>query len=201
MTIYTKAGGVLIAAFLFAAGPGAPSDAIAQTATNLNCKGCVGAKDLGKKSVRTKTVKPKAIRSKHVAKEQITQDHLHSTAKPAGLDFANATAATELTTSEVVASTIVSAPGPGAIMAIGSTVTLLSAGETIVCGVSTGDTLEAIVNVGSSTTGQNLPLTTSRVVPVAAAGDVTVNLICLPGVGTPTVGPRSLTALFVPGSY
>jgi hypothetical protein len=201
MTIYTKAGGILVAALLFGAGPGAPSDAMAQTATNLVCKGCVGAKDIGKKSVRTKTIKPKAIRSKHVAKEQITQGHLDSTAKPAGLDFAEATAAKLLTTSEVVASTIVSAPGPGSILAIGSAVTLVAAGESIVCGVSTGETVDTIFNAGSATSEQNLPLTTSRVLPVDAAGDVTVNLVCLPGLGTPTVGSVSLTALFVPGSY
>jgi len=50
------------------------TDLSAQTAKNLKCNGCVGKKDLGKKSVTKKAIANKAVTKKAIANQAITSN-------------------------------------------------------------------------------------------------------------------------------
>jgi hypothetical protein len=66
--------GIALAAMLI--GSSVPDLAVAQTAKNVKCRGCVGARDLGKKSVKAKHLKDRAVRNKHIADEAITAEKI-----------------------------------------------------------------------------------------------------------------------------
>ena len=86
-----------------------PSASVAQTATNLKCKGCVGKKDLGKKAVRKKHIKKNAIRGKHIRSNAIGGAKLGADAKPAaasGVSSSSSVALTSNTPATILADTI-----------------------------------------------------------------------------------------------
>lgn len=188
----TKRTGFIVAAVLLTTGQIALAEAVAQPATNLTCKGCVGKKDIGKG----------AVRSKHVRKGAIKPKGLHETAKPGGGDSFETSNGPILTGGDdIVATVTVSAPGAGAIHATGSAYIDFNGNSAdVFCEVTTAAVLGSnyVLQKGL----QFASLSTTRAFPVTAGGDVTINFVCRRSAGGfVEIHNPSLTALFVPGSY
>jgi hypothetical protein len=191
----------------------------AQTATDLKCKGCVGKKDIGKKAVRTRNLKKNAVKAKSladgavtsekitdsavtaakIADGAVTPDHLGDGAKPAGVASAVEPGPIELTGSlETAFSIDVEAPGPGSIFATADFYAETAA-AIWGCNLVSGD--EAGLNLIYGKGPGPVPTSLTRTIPVAAAGTVTLNLICTEAGGDVDISNVNLNVLFVPGSY
>lgn len=168
------AGALLIVAY---AGIG---PAIAQTATNLKCNGCVNSKDL------------------------------HTSAKPAGADFADGADVVTLddATSVKIRSVKIKAPGPGIVIvnATGQFSGPDGATVGIECGITTGTAAEPghkifIANKPEAGKATSLPVALTRGYKVDA-GKTAYKLYCLRVSGiTMSIVNSSLTAFFVPNRY
>jgi hypothetical protein len=193
MNIILKSGALLIAALLVSPGLG-PTQALAQTAKNVKCKGCVNKKDIGKNAVKSKQIKDGAIKP----------SDLSSTAKPAGADYAETSSDTPLNpaaTDIVIHTVTVTAPGPGTVIASASLFAYYNsvAGE-FICGLERGTTIGGVHtrNAGSN---DYESISYTRAFPVEAAGNVAINLICYEISGDIDVSNPVLAAWFVPGKY
>ena len=126
------------AAFVLSIGLALPETAIAQTATDLKCKGCVGAKDLGKKAVKTKKIRDGAVTSAKIQDGAVTSAKiqngavtsakiqngavmpadLHSTAKPSGAAFSELNDSITLYNSPtILRQVVINAPSSGIVIA------------------------------------------------------------------------------------
>ena len=157
----------ITATALFAAIP--VTNAVAQTASDLNCNACVGKRDIGKKAVVTRAIKKGAVKAKSIrdgaieesklADGAVTPDKLAEGAKPAGLAFAsvlNATVDVEQI-SKVMTTVEIDAPGAGSVVVIASGIVLFAAGSNLVgCSLTTGSAFEeqsGLVFAGASAQG------------------------------------------------
>jgi hypothetical protein len=203
MNFSVRLGGFTLVALLLAAGTTIPGETVAQTATNLKCKGCVGKKDLGKKAVKSKHIRKNQITGAHIKDGRVAAQDLGDDAKPAGIDSVETAGGFGLSgPAEIIDSVVVSAPGPGTILATGGLTASLDPSSGFYCEVTTGSvtgTQSAKASVAGSS--QTLPISNTRAIPVAAAGNVTVNFVCDLFAGSVNVSAINLTALFVPGSY
>jgi hypothetical protein len=193
------------AGFLFVSIPG--GEASAQTATNLNCKGCVGKKDIGKKAVTKRAIKKNSIKTTAIKNGAVTADKLADGAKPSGAAYqALDNGATNLTnTEEVIASVNLNAPANGLVVVLAHATLQFAAQELAYCSIGPDGSFDA----GSSITktGDNsipnrfTPISTSRVFPVSS-GPGTYNLVCYTDSGAAVqIQNTKLTALYVPQDY
>lgn len=180
---------IAFAAAVALAGLGSP--AVAQTATDLACKGCVGKRDIGKNAVTGAKIRKNTVRAKH----------LHRSAKPAGVASASSLTPVPLTgTYETVFSVSLTAPGPGTVVATASfNAHHINPGSVHGCTIVDGTTagLNTSLNEGTGYVTASL----TRPLPVAAAGPVAVNLMCTEAGGNVEIDNINLIALFVPASY
>lgn len=169
----------------------------AQTAADLNCTGCVGARDIGKNAVNRKKIR----------KNSVDAARLGGNAKPAGVVSA-ALPGTQTPidqTDKIVASVNVKAPGNGFAVVMMTGYFQFGgpnlAGRSLTEGTIYEDD-HGIVTYGNNSNETVIsPLANSRVFPVAK-GTNTINLVCKTDGPQPvSVGNAQLTALFVPQSY
>ena len=186
----TLTAALLLTSFALAA------PASAQTATNLQCKGCVGKKDLGKNAVRSKNIKKKSVKP----------SHLTGAAKPTGVDFATSDTLLPLTdNSASLISTTITAPGPGFVVAMASWYFYTGANTIqgrcyLATAPGTEDGPAQIANSEDGTGTYLNPAALIRTIAVSA-GNTTVHLNCRKIGLDMRVASPSLNALFVPNRY
>lgn len=172
-----------------------PGASVAQTATDLKCKGCVGKKDVGKNAVTSKAIK----------KRQVKPSDLAKSAKPTAVavsekvDGSGPTVGNALT---VVRTATIKAPGPGAVVAFFSLVANGAASDSLmICGATTGTTIDDQVLSGTDVGLDDVRMVSgARTFPVSAKGNVTVRLICYAFTPPARAAYPSLTLLFVPNA-
>jgi hypothetical protein len=194
---------VLLGATLLLAGIAAQSEASAQTAKDVNCKGCVGKRDLGKKAVGKKHLGKNSIRARHIKAGQVKASHLGNAAKPAGVSASESPQVAQIGDDDEILETVtVEAPGPGVVVATGNLSVSFAANSSALCAVTTENAIATpFVSASAGSSSQSLPISTTRAFPVSAAGAVTVNLLCRMTVGVGNYPYPALTALFVPTTY
>lgn len=201
------------AGFLFISIPG--GEASAQTATDLNCKGCVGKKEIGKKAVTKKAIKKNSIKAAAIksgavtadklADRAVNADKLADAAKPTGAD-AVYDAGPNLGAEAVITSVEITAPSNGYIIATFSGWLQFTAGDAIAsCNVTTGTTVENLhyIRVEGEAGGpdERDDIGQTRMFP-ATEGANTINLVCIKiGAGTIAMQNVNMTAFFVPTQY
>ncbi len=193
------------AGFLFIAIPG--GNATAQTATNLNCKGCVGKKDIGKNAVTRKAIKKNSIKTATIKSGAVTADKLSDSAKPSGGAFkALDGEAIDLTGNDkTIASVDLNAPANGLVVVLAHGFLQFAAQDLVGCSISTDEAFDVFSSVQQ--TG-DLPIpdryksiSTSRVF-AASKGPGTYNFVCVTDGGAAVqIANVKLTALFVPQEY
>jgi hypothetical protein len=200
---------IIAAALLTLAGLFAGGNAVAETATDLKCKSCVGKKDLGKKAVNSKSIRNKAVTSKKIKDGAVTTgkigtkavmpDNLHASAKPAGVAYASSPGPLALGgTREVALALTVTAPGPGTLVTTADFVVDYGAGSVFSCDLTTGT--KSVLNDLFGQGSFYVPASLTRPIPVASAGDVTINLLCVSDGGV-EIERVNMTAIFVPATY
>jgi hypothetical protein len=191
------------AGFLFISIPG--GEASAETATNLNCKGCVGKKEIGKKAVTKKAIKKNSIKAAAIKSGAVTADKLANEAKPAGADSVY-DEGPNLGAEAVITSVEITAPSSGYIIATFSGWLQFTAGDAIAsCNVTTGTTIENLhyIRVEGEAGGpdERDDIGQTRMFP-ATEGVNTINLVCAKiGAGTIAMQNVNMTAFFVPNKY
>lgn len=191
----------LVASFAGAAA----TDSVAQSATDLKCKGCVGKRDLGRNAVTKKALRTNSVTSSAVRDGTLTAADMHGSAKPAGVDFADGGFTIQVpNTLASVLSTTVTALAPGYVVAMANWFYSASDGAAVTsCFLSD----EEASNDGPYMPGNAMgaaqyqqPASLLVTLPVEA-GDTTIHLNCY-DVGTDmTINHLRLTALFVPARY
>ncbi len=172
----------------------------AQTARDLNCRGCVGARDIGRKAVTRKHIRPNAITSAAITDGSVSADDLADGAKPAGIASGFVSGPIYLTgTPEIVFHIDVDAPGAGTIAA-SADFSAATSGAVWSCSLVSGNDAGVNTNFGGGTSGY-FSASLTRVIPVAGAGPVTINLFCTEAGGNVQIENINVTALFVPASY
>jgi hypothetical protein len=188
---------------LFIAIPG--GEASAETATNLNCKGCVGKKEIGKKAVTKKAIKKNSIKAAAIKSGAVTADKLANEAKPTGADSVY-DEGPNLGAEAVITSVEITAPSSGYIIATFSGWLQFTAGDAIAsCNVTTGTTIENLhyIRVEGEAGGpdERDDIGQTRMFP-ATEGVNTINLVCAKiGAGTIAMQNVNMTAFFVPNKY
>jgi len=193
------------AGFLFVSVPG--GEASAQTATNLNCKGCVGKKDIGKNAVTKRAIKKNSIKTTAIKNGAVTADKLADGAKPSGGAYqALDNAAIDLLgTDKTIASVGLNAPANGLVVVLAHGYLQFAAEELVGCSISTDASIDLPSSV-QQTGGDPIPdryksISTSRVF-VASKGPGTYNFVCVTDGGAAVqIANVKLTALFVPQEY
>ena len=177
-------GAVLLVFAMLAAG----GEAVAQAAKDLKCKGCVNSKDIGNGKVKAKD--------------------LHDSAKPSAVassagtgEFGDATG-----TPTAIRTVTVNAPGPGAVVAIGSVLIDLAT-DGVLCKIATTVTAvnaspvspDVVRAYKSDALGEFGTIALQDVFPVTK-GNFTAHLVWyrMAGAGTPGYWSPALTLLFVP---
>ncbi len=177
--------------------------ATAQTATNLQCKGCVGKKDLGKKAVRKKHLKKNTVTGQKIKNGTIGAADLAAGAKPTGADSAFGAQAVSIATTTIVRSVTISAPTAGLVLAVASGTYSIAASTGATCSITLGQTLDTTHGVtGTTSTIASVSFAANRLLEVPA-GDATINLVCARtfGVNGAAVVNSVLTAAFIPNRY
>jgi hypothetical protein len=220
-----RTGSVLAAALLatglFAAAGPIASTATADTATDLRCRKCVGAKDLGKKAVKTKSLRdnavatPKiansavttgkiangAVTAGKIAKDAVSPEILGEAAKPGGIAFVTNGGFIALTSAfQAIQSVSVDAPGPGYISVTADLIAQLPDDSV---GVHC-DLRHDGLKLGATMFGRGsyyLPVSLTRAAEVQQAGTTTIELRCVESDGNAVVYTPHITALFVPARY
>jgi hypothetical protein len=217
----SKRTGPVLAA-LMATGLIAPAGvAAADTATDLKCRKCVGASDLGKKAVKTKSLRDNAVATPKIANGAVTNGKiangavtagkiaenaispkiLSEAAKPAGIEFESYSGFHPLTAGiQTIQSVSVDTPGPGYVFITADLVALLPDDATTVhCQIAHDG-----FSIGATMFGRGsyyLPVSLSRAAEVQQAGTHTYELRCVETAGDATVYTPHMTALFVPARY
>jgi len=207
------------------AAPAVPANAGSTKAKNVVCKGCVGAKDIGKKAVRGRHLAPGSvkefaikdgavtgnkisdgtIKSSHLKDGDIDAEDLAESAQPAGADNSSGDQSVPLDGSaDVIRSVAVTAPGPGVIVAVASGNFSLQATSGGTCSISDDTAIDlnyGIQGFNSNAQPMVLPFGGTRLFEVASAGETTLNLVCYEPSGSATIIDTSLSAIFVPNRY
>ena len=196
------AAAIIIAATVFAAGP-----TYADTATNLKCKGCVGARDIGKKSIGSAKIRNNAIDTKHLKDGSVTPDKLSTPAQPsAASNFYTTSLAVYGPGSDITLMTdTVNVPGDGNLVVMASWRWIFNTDEGSYCSI-TLDSEDFSVERGirsSSTVGSSLtqsPASMTTVFKDVAAGQHVVRLVCATDGGDEvSMFERGMTTMFVRG--
>ena len=216
--IATKRNSIAAALVVFSAAMVAASGAPAQTASNLQCKGCVGKTDLGKKAVRKKHIKKnsvaeKALRDGSVSERTIQSGavqpgHLADAAKPAGVEYDYPGSPSGDVTidmnGKVVNSIGLTLPGPGYVV-VNADYNIFDqfADSNATCVIRVNGEIAGDVEGKHATAPQSIyvPVAMTRTHPVDTAGQVAIVLFCASKGATPKIKNASLTALFVPNHY
>ena len=198
-------GGLLVAGAVVFGGIVVPTEGVAQTATNLKCKGCVGKKDLGKKAVTGKAIKNEAVTSRDIRNNTIAPVDLAPAAKPGGVDWVDGDQDIDLTgVAMVIRTLVVSAPVPGYVTVLASWVF----GGTppinfiAVCGISQTTSIDSnhAVSAEWEANVSYVPGSAVRTFEVGS-GNTAFYLNCRSGAGSPAIGDSSMTAMFSPNRY
>jgi hypothetical protein len=196
------AAAVLVTSASLLAGTGA----LAQTATNLNCKGCISKKDLGKKAVTRKALRNKAVTAKKIKNNSVKPQHMDAAAKPAGVqyDYTFSPAGDVVLDSDYkpVNSIKILVPGPGYVM-VNADYSAFDqfADSDARCKVRHNGTDAGNDMFATLSKGIYVPAALVRTVQAKAAGVMTIELACSSKSGAPRIKSPSLTALFVPNRY
>jgi hypothetical protein len=198
------AAAVLLTSASLLAGTGA----LAQTATNLNCKGCVGKKDLGKNAVTTKAIRKNAIKAAKIKDKAITAAKLGNGATPAGYarNGKDGESVDLSTTPAIVVSVALKAPAAGHAVVVGEGALEFN-GNGNNAGCSLGSDAAYDTTIAGIAAGDNnleneyAHVSRTRILPVTA-GVNTFNFICKAqnGEAVRIFNPQ-ISALFVPGAY
>jgi hypothetical protein len=183
----------LTASLAFAAFIGA-GGAVAQTATNLICNGCVGKKDIGNN----------AIVSKHIKDGKVKAKDLNKNAKPAAvassIDFGAPIPVAGTPTA--LRTVTIDLPGPGAVIATAN-VLILAATSQVLCKIDTEATAISTGSDGLSgirTTGSDFgTVSAHRVFPVTT-DTFTAVFVCQNYGDAPVAYSPILSLVFVPGA-
>ena len=197
----------------------------AQTATNLECKGCVGKKDIGKKAVTSKHIKDgsiaavdlqdgavgsaqlhnDAVTSAKIQNNSVGPDDLAAAAKPSGVEFEESTlsyAIPDVVTT--VRSISIDAPVDGYVLAMANWFYYSgSASAYAACFLTTeenGATGPHIDGNSGTNTNYRAPASMARTFPVQA-GVTTFYLSCYDGGSFMQLAYPMMNALFVPNRY
>jgi hypothetical protein len=204
--------GAVFAVSLVLATFAATGVSVADTATDLKCRGCVGKKDLGKKAVRAKNIKrgsvradhikPGSLNADHIGLSQISEKHLSDAAKPAGVAAVENGSVSQIVGEDIIETVTLSAPGRGTIVVTGSLSISLASNSSVQCAITPESKIGTqFAGASSGLASQSIPISTTRAFPVTAAGDTSINLICKMSLGAGNSAQPSLTALFVPATY
>lgn len=206
--ITIKRNSIAAAVLLTSASLLAGTGAVAQTATNLNCKGCVGKKDIGKKAVTTRAIKKNAIKAAKIRDKAITAAKLGAGATPAGYaqngkdgDFVDLS-----TTPGVVVSVSLKAPAAGHAVVVGEgALEFNGTGNNAGCSLASDTTYDAniagIAAGDTSTENEYAHVSRTRILPVTA-GVNTFNFVCrTQNAQAVRIFNPQISALFVPGAY
>ncbi len=170
----------------------------AQTATDLNCRGCVGGRDIGRN----------AVSKKKIRKNSVDAARLAPNAKPVG--YAETARDAETiplsTAAQVIVSVTLHAPARGYAFVVGEGLMRFDAlANAAACNVtpSTAHTFD----IGGGTSGdgadenQYMGYSGSRVYPVTPGAN-TFNLVCrtMNAASVGIINPK-ISALFVPQAY
>jgi len=180
--VHIHLGAIAAAALTLAA---VAPDALAGTATNLKCEGCVGTRDIGKGQVKAR--------------------NLHKSAKPAAIAASVKTGfvvdATD--TTQVVRKVTITAPGPGAVTATANAVVDHAEGG-VFCKIDTAITPivqadEELCFGYRSDSSSLFSSVSGQTVFVVSAGKLDVYFLCrrVSSANTPRLFNATLTALFV----
>ncbi len=184
-----------LAGTLFLTLPAGPT--LAQTATDLDCRGCVGGRDIGKNAVTGKKIRKNAVAASRLAPN----------AKPAGVSFQakDGDGVVLSQADQVIASAEVHAPGNGFVIAIMSGYLGFGGPNLVGCDLTQGTAFNNDTGVIAQGTNTNetmtSPISHTRVFPVTK-GTSTINLVCLTDGAQPVaIANPQVTALFVPAAY
>ncbi len=201
----------------------ADSQAAAQVSTQLSCKGCVNARQLGKKAVTTAKIKNGAVQegkirngavsakkiqngavtSAKIAAGAVEPGNLADDAQPAGIASASGDQDIALTGAHTVYRTVtLNAPADGNAVVNASWV-IAGLNITSRCSITTGTSVETDHTIEQDEVAGNLVNLSGsavRAFPVTTGAN-TFNLVCYAAVGSPNIRDSSLVALYVPGSY
>jgi len=167
-----------------------PESADAQTAKNLQCKGCVNSRDIGNGKIKAKD--------------------MHRKAKPAGGNYTGEVGSVTISGSDtVVRSVTLNLPGPGLVVVnSGGHMIAESDGSLLRCAIAQSDsglTIEQdyYFNIGGNSGFGNARKTvgSTRAFREKKAGEHTYQLKCVRLFGTARVFHPVLTAVFVPKIY
>jgi hypothetical protein len=183
---------------MFAAGAATlilPATATAQTATKLNCNGCVGNKQLGNKAVTNKKIKPGTIKNKNLGKD----------AKAAGVAFVGPTDAPSINGQTQVAFVSLAAPGNGYAVVNASGAFAFTGTDTVECEIteaSSTDSTNSFSTRGASATigTEGKAFGATRVFPVSGGGNTVIKLVCTAN-GSVSANNVFMNAIFVPNDY
>jgi len=211
----------LAATCLLAVLPLSSGPAAAQTAKDLTCKGCVGKKDLGKKSVATTHLRKRAVTAVKIAKgavrtpainnRAVTPAKLSGSAKPGAVssaeDYLNAVTvdtASDTAPAEILADTL-KVPAKGNVLVHANFDMEMPADSDGTCWVTlneTGYTAERrTYAVNESDADLVFPASITTVFADVSAGKQVIRLLCKRyGATGFDVFDTSLTALFVPNA-
>jgi hypothetical protein len=224
MTTRTLFKFALAAALPLVVGFAALDTAAAQTATDLKCRKCVGARDLGKKAVKKRSLKKNAVTGAKIRDGSITSkdlgngaitgekladgavaaDQLEIAAKPTGVEYVEDEQEwVELTVDrDIVESIVVSAPGPGYVFVTAEYESIpMDADAASVCQIEYQEIVRGSQKYTKPGTLNGVPVSLTRVVPVESAGDARIDLSCRENPGNMVLSRIGLIGLFIPARY
>lgn len=184
-----------------------------RTATNLDCRGCVNAREIGKKAVTAAKIRSGAVGTNKIKKNSVTSGRikngtirpkdLSASAKPAGIAFSSGDQDVAIGGAHAVYRTVtLDAPADGYAMVNASWV-IYGINITARCSITTGSTVDTdheVVIEESAGSLINLSGAAVRAYPVTAGAN-TFNLVCYATIGSPNIRDSSLVALYAPASY
>lgn len=176
------------------AGLALPGPAAAQLATDLICRGCVGARDIGRN----------AVRSKHIANGAVRPADLNKRAKPAAVASSASPSGAPLpvgTTATTVRAATIQLPGPGAVIATGNAL-MTNATTGVLCKIDTLQTAATPTDLfaGLKTSGTDYGTVTAHRVFQSAAGSFTAYFMCNSVAGVVGAYSPILSLVYVPGA-
>ncbi len=190
------AGSLSAATIVLFGGFAVPQPAAAQTATNVICRGCVGARDIARD----------AIRSRHIKNGQVKPADLHRTAKPAAANFSSVggeDAGVLPTTDTVVAQVTMDLPAGGVvILNAGGWATFNDNPSSILCAISQTTSIGTqpfiIAQNHNVANARRMPTPVTRGFVETTGGTKTYYFLCRTHLGSSSHDDAMLTAVYVP---
>lgn len=192
--------------------------AVAQSAGNVVCNGCVDSKDIKNKSVGKKDIRGNSVTGPKVKDGSLTgADMMDGSVTAAdmmdegGADFAlGPVDFQQLTLADTVyASVTITAPKAGVVIANATAfVTITSANARLRCSISTGSVIDDSHRFGASLNGVPNAFGATQTVSGSrgfnvSAGSTTFNLVCEQFAGSDFafIGAPHMTAMYFPSQY